>query len=572
METERSTNEGLQGRKNTCDNPSPPQFDARPTMILPAVVACGYKRIRIPKSGNSFPAFLVAFEARNPSSSDEIGIPSFRGVRFAWRSKKDFLLLARKGGASQGQLFPKAALKKVVDETTVPWRRSSLPQSTAVGAVDPCSTCRKDNAIITAMEEGGHHRIFGDAIPDCLCNHNLPNRFSARMKKSIWQLDRFLQSMESKAEDNEPRQNAWEIFCRHSDTEDLVTPGEFFTYGISRSPKQNINTQDPEGQDANELPAGDVASTASAATNETIEATTTLRESSRLGQYFASKENSLKVVACALEKILPLYRRGDTGDDKTNRNTTRILFVEPSCGHGDIILSLIEALKEHEIRPDAVCIMGYDIDPGVIHTCRQRKEFRPRAASGNGIGIGDCYSDYPVLWECKSFFETSRENCIRDFETFFNNSNNNNHTGCTATYHDRDTQPGDQELLVCCLGGPPYTTGQGSGSAMKRDLPERFIDHCFTEWKADAISFLLPARYKERMKATLCDGALVTRPQTGTIATTAGTTDCKTKRWICETQELEASTFFFRGTTKVTQPSIIQIVYRSEKGELPSNL
>ena len=376
------------------------------------------------------------------------------------------------------------------------------------------------------------------------------------MKKSIWQLDRFLQSMESKAENNERRQNAWEIFCRHSDTEDLVTPGEFTTYGIPGSPKQNTNTQDPEGQDSNEIPTGDITSTASAATTETIDATTTLRESSRLGQYFASKENSRKVVACALEKILPLYHRGDTGDDKTNHNTTRILFVEPSCGHGDIVLSLIEALKENKIRPDAVCIMGYDIDPGVIHTCRQRKEFRPRAASSNGIGIdtdtGESYNDYPVLWECKSFFETIRENCILGFDTFSKSSNNNKNIGCTSTYHDRDTQPGDHELLVCCLGGPPYTTGQGSGSAMKRDLPERFIDHCFTEWKADAVSFLLPARYKDR-----------TRPQAGTIATT-GTTDCKKeKRWICQTQELEASTFFFRGTTKVTQPSIIQIFYRA---------
>ena len=531
-ETEQSTNEGL---------------------ILPAVVACGYRRIRISKSGNSFPAFLVAFESRNPSSSDELDIPSFRGVRFAWRSKKDFLLLARKDGSFQGQSFPKAALKKVAAVGAVPWRRSSLPQSTAVGAVDPFSTFREDDAIIAAIGEGGHRRRNGDAIPDCLCYSNLPNRFSAHMKKSIWQLDRFLQSIGKEARNNERKQNAWEIFCRRFDTEDLITPGELTSYGIPRSPKQNTNTQDPEGQDANEIPAGDITFTASVATAETIDATTTLRESSRLGQYFASKENSQKVVACALEKILPLYRRGDTGDDKTNHNTTRILFVEPSCGHGDIVLSLIEALKENKIRPAAVCIMGYDIDPGVIHTCRQRKEFRPRAASGTGTGAGtgDIYNDYPVLWECKNFFDTTRENCILGFDTISKSSNNNKNTGCTLTYHDKDTQPEDHELLVCCLGGPPYTTGQGSGSAMKRDLPERFIDHCFNEWKADAVSFLLPARYKE-----------CTKPQAGTIATT-GTTDFKTKRWICETQELDASTFFFRGTTKVTQPSIIQIFYRA---------
>ena len=501
----------LQGRKTTCGKNLVSQH-----LAMPAVVACGYRRIKIPKSGNSFPALLVAFEA--DAETNNIGTdrnPSLRGVRCAWRSKRDFLLLARKGVDTNEKSLPKAALKKVVDETAVPWRRSS-------------------SDITTAMEQSG-------TIPDCLCDEDLPNHYSVKMKKSIWQLDRFLQSMQSQAGNSEQRQNAWDLFCRHSDTEDIVTPQEF---SASLSAKQDTNT--------NEKPSSDpVCTTASVdyTSSKTVGASTktTLRESSRLGQYFASKENSRKVVECALEKILPLYlHRGSS--------KTKMIFVEPSCGHGDIVVSLIEALKEQEIPPEAVWIMGYDIDPSAIQTCRERQEFHSGAAekfidndNENHNHKGSC-SDYTVFWECTSFFETSRERCIHRFDKSLNNNKNNNND--------------DRDLLVCCLGGPPYTTGQGSGRAMKRDLPERFVDHCFNEWKAETISFLLPARYREDTQKILCDGSLeATKPQA---------TDCRNNpnRWVRETRELEVSKFFFRGTTEVTQPSIIKLFYASQSGEL----
>jgi len=459
-------------QETACENTP----DKNRPFSFPAIVACGYKRIKIQKSGNTFPALLITFES--------FGSDANPGVRFAWRSKKDFLLLAR-----AAKDFPKAAFKKVVDESVVPWRRSS-----------PRGTNSDDGA-----------------LPDCLFDKSLPNHYSARMTKSIFHLDSFLRLMQNNFRNCGRIRDAWDLFCRHSDTENLFTPK-----GPSQiSQASEYNTNDTRSADA---------------LDTTI--TTTFRDSSRLGQYFASKENSKKVVECALDKVLPLCHRNKTV------STKKIIFVEPSCGHGDIIVSLVESLNDRNIPRYAVGILGYDIDPGAIQICRER--FRPSEKSSHKNRNEDtCSSDYTIFWECKSFFETTREGGIHEFDT--------------VNEIDGATTPRD--ILVCFLGGPPYTTGQGSGSTMKRDLPERFVDHCMKEWKADVVSFLLPARYTEDTQKIVCDGTLV-----GAQSSSSTTNN----RWIRETIELEESKFFFRGTTEVTQPSIIKLFYASEEsGDLP---
>jgi len=543
-EAERATNDTRSSLESTYGNDNLPQLIERSIINLPAVVACGYKCIEIQKSGNVFPAFLVAFEGSKHPGNDEDGEKPINaeknssdvGIRFAWRTKKDFLLLARKGGAEQKQSLPKAALKKVV--SFVPWKRFHP----------------------SAIDQGFLHQRLGNNIPNCLCDKNLPNHISARMKKSIWQLDRFLQSMHRIAGNNEKLQNAWDVFARHADTEDLVTPKEFSTPGILDSAKNNTIDQRCV-DDMNKRPFGNLTAAKNTSLNEKSETPTTLKESSRLGQYFASKDNSRKVVECALEKILPLYNHRHAVLDKRNHNMPKILFVEPSCGHGDIIVSLIEALKERKTQPNSVWIMGYDIDPAAINICRQRKEFRlelDKSSSSRNEGIGD----YPIIWECKSFFNTTLESCIHNFNML--SQKDSVQPDCTPITHEGDTRTGKQDILVCCLGGPPYTTGQGSGKAIERDLPEQFVNHCFTEWKATVVSFLLPARYKRGMNKLLDNRKAASKPQIGTILATEGPTDRKRKLWSNEIVELEESTFFFRGTIKVTQPSIIQIFYEEE--------
>lgn len=90
----------------------------------------------------------------------------------------------------------------------------------------------------------------------------------------------------------------------------------------------------------------------------------------------------------------------------------------------------------------------------------------------------------------------------------------------------------EQDSLVVVLGGPPYTTGAGTGVEMQRDLPEQFVSHCIDAWKARFVAFLLPQRYQKH-----------------------------SWKWSCETHELSSSTFYFHGKP-VTQPSILQCFTR----------
>jgi hypothetical protein len=164
-----------------------------------------------------------------------------------------------------------------------------------------------------------------------------------------------------------------------------------------------------------------------------------------LGQYFASSENSVMVAQTAVQfaqsKLAP-----------TLSETPHFLFVEPSCGHGDIVLALMERLVQANILPTLVTIVGYDIDPHAIATCRQHKEF--------------CKREYFLDWRHQNFVETNRQSLL------------------------------PHGFVTVCLGGPPYTTGAGSGQDMQRDLPTRFLLHCQEEWQLTVLPFCCPSGIK----------------------------------------------------------------------------
>jgi hypothetical protein len=130
-----------------------------------------------------------------------------------------------------------------------------------------------------------------------------------------------------------------------------------------------------------------------------------------------------------------------------------IIFVEPSCGKGDIVNNLIYELGTRNIPSSRIFIQGFDIDPNAIRTCQNLQ----------------LPSNYQVSWTCLNFLESK---CI---------------------HKDKPAKP-----LVVCLGGPPYTTGAGSRVEIQRDLPSLFIEHCIREWGASLVCFLLPSRYKDR--------------------------------------------------------------------------
>jgi hypothetical protein len=349
--------------------------------LLPRVIACGYRVIRIPKSGVTFPAFLCSW----PGLANPV-----------WRSKRDFLLLNR---ASKHDL-PKAALKKLAEQA--PWKRPG-----------------------TKLE----------------CD---VDRYQPTMKKSLMLLDQFLQKAFQQAtiDGLVDMRLAWDVFGRPMDTDNLMDPNS----------EQDLDaSQDPS----------------------------TTQTGSQLGQYFCTSENANRVVHLALEKL----GQQDLNDDKR-----QLVFVEPSCGYGDVIEALVSRLAQSNIAANRVSIIAFDIDPNAIEKSRGRQLTN---------------STYSISFHCQDFLSSRRP------------------VECT-----------DRRVVV--VGGPPYTTGQGSQANIQRDLPARFVHHSMEEWGASVVSFLMPSRYQKE--------ALVAGRRS-------------------ETVELDSSTFFFQGETPVTQPSIIQCYY-----------
>ncbi|KAG7354214.1 hypothetical protein IV203_003570 [Nitzschia inconspicua] len=411
-------------------------------VMPPFIVACGHQRIIVPKTGNTFPALCVCVPDTNHSCS------------LVWRSKRDFLLLARSTNNTQ---FPKAAFQRLTEENVVPWIRR--PVEEVFQGTGQTETARRE---AIQQIDSFHESCF-----------SLPNKYQVKMKKSVWQLDTFLQSTAkqvgqvSSSADKNVAAAGWATFCRPEDTEGLVSC-------VSRS--SNVVNDDVDVQDRHQSITS-----------------STLQESSRLGQYFASPENSQQVADAAMKLA---------SSNLIDHNSTlpfHYLFVEPSCGHGDILVELLKRLQHHRISPEIVTIVGYDIDPHAIAICQQRREFLESSYKG-------CFH-----WRHGNFLESRKEL----FPVGGNRS----------------------RLATICLGGPPYTSGAGSSKDIQRNLPTLFIQHCQDEWEADCIAFLLPERY--RAVGCITDDS-----------------------WHCETQDLQSSTFYFRGTEKVTQPSILQILCR----------
>lgn len=162
----------------------------------------------------------------------------------------------------------------------------------------------------------------------------------------------------------------------------------------------------------------------------------------------------------------------------------RIIFVEPSCGKGDVVFTLLQELERRKIGNFQ--IMAYDIDPLAITSCKKNTN----------------NTTTNLQWTCCDFLTRSRP----------------------------DT---DKDDLVVCLGGPPYTSGAGSGPEIQRNLPQLFLSHCLEEWNAEVVAFFLPKR---------CQSCPPEAPN----------------EWRMETQELDSSTFYFQGKVPVIQPSVLQ--------------
>jgi hypothetical protein len=126
-----------------------------------------------------------------------------------------------------------------------------------------------------------------------------------------------------------------------------------------------------------------------------------------------------------------------------------IIFVEPSCGDGRIIIELLRILSTSLLDPS---VIGYDIDSSAINRSIQN------ITKIQGTKLAP-------IFKCNNFLSTSLQDLHQDLDL----TNESNH-------------------LTIVIGGPPYTP---------RDLPERFIMHSIYEYCADVVVFILPERCRK---------------------------------------------------------------------------
>lgn len=209
------------------------------------------------------------------------------------------------------------------------------------------------------------------------------NHWTDRMQKCLRQIDQFLQQCSQSTSDE--GQNAWTHFCRAEHNADLADDGD----GASQPPQQRGNA---------------------------------------LGQYFCSPSNAQTVVNVFVDVINRLSER-------------QICVVEPSCGHGRLVQTMIEKYPAVDWS-----VLGMDIDPTAIEVCKKQLPHDN------------------LKWIATDFLTSQRYDFVSE----------------TAT--------------VVALGGPPYSAGAGHALDMRRDLPVRFVEHAIFQWRAQLVVFIMPER------------------------------------------------------------------------------
>lgn len=229
------------------------------------IVACGYRSIYSPKTGLSFPAWLVKFPNKNDCEASFY--PCFR-----WRSKRDFLLLSRACASANSNLdrIPRASFAKLCQK--VPWAR-------------PMGTAKETQEV---------DRFLGDQ------SSSRANSYERTMKKNVFLMDQFLQRIRQKilliqgdndtvgSSNNNTKGNddvllrAWLEFCRGEDTEFLEEDNEV----DADAAHEAVSDERRIGEEYNhdEIPKLSKGSIR-----------TSVQDSARLGQYFCTEENAEQV-------------------------------------------------------------------------------------------------------------------------------------------------------------------------------------------------------------------------------------------------------------------------------------
>jgi hypothetical protein len=566
----------------------------------PCILSCGYKSIYIPKSGLEFPAWLVCFETTDdepPANNDEHAEETSDDVAtvaqrrsckrarqkskqcYFWRSKRDFWRLGRATAASSlsssscsstkssseqeaiARALPKAAWKKLSNEA--PWKRPDYNEY-----YDATDTHNEEQEDAEAVKNGWKRHMCKSL--------RLVDQYLQQVAQSMGRshdcsncdIHRDCSNYNLNSSDNLQEQQckactvkaAWNEFCRPCDADDLIDKTTTTTADInSRVSMQSVSPAAIPG-----------AATAAAAAAITTAISTTAMTGNALGQYFCHPANAQQLVNVCLERVqqqLLLYKSRHGGGEKT----TQFLFVEPSCGHGQVLEALLDELDRrqssstrestpHRHLPQLdlkqCSFVGIDIDPTAIAHCRDRFSQR--------------YHDYhcrdddndiqpDITWMTIDFLQSQRSSVMK------------NRLQVDGT---RSGGTPENENMVIVMGGPPYSAGAGHGGGqssgtsknddkdkngsdgMQRDLPMRFVKHAVQEWGASIVTFLMPERCGRKGDTAMQPNDVSSSSKDGCCA-------------LANIQLESPSVFYFQGlaSAPVKQPSIIQCFWREGQHE-----
>mmetsp|Transcript_7125 Transcript_7125/g.19940 ORF Transcript_7125/g.19940 Transcript_7125/m.19940 type:complete len:297 (+) Transcript_7125:85-975(+) len=280
-----------------------------------------------------------------------------------------------------------------------------------------------------------------------------------------------------------------------------------------------------------------------------------------LGQYFCHPRLADQVVETCLDRLeqhLILREEASKANShsslRTDDESTDILFVEPSCGHGQIVEILLSTLLRENVPPFELqhnhpmsCANGNSSSNITDMTSHRWHHIMMQFAQRN-IRILCLDKDPLAVAHCRAKFQDETtvhiEFSCRDFLKSTFHQDNNNH-------------------MVAFLGGPPYSAGAGHGNDdMQRTLPMQFVHHSLQEYRAVVVAFLMPRRCTKIM--AMMTSAENANNNIGDYGW------WNMRRWDHESIPLNGpSKFYFqgRGDAAVTQPSILQCFWRQQQGD-----
>lgn len=219
-----------------------------------------------------------------------------------------------------------------------------------------------------------------------------------------------------------------------------------------------------------------------------------------LQQYFTSQP----LVDLTLERVSAFLKTKTAG--QLEITSDKLLWLEPSCGDGRFITSLLDAGAQR--------VVGIELDESL---CKEARAAVHEHAQARRVEIhqGD-------------FLVSQR-----------------------AAGDGRETPGVGQHVIA--IGNPPF--GDKADASPSTDLIQRFFRHAASEWSAELIAFIVPER---------CARPAYTEVTLATLhAATHGSINITSSDWqLAVSEPLDGFYFEFRSTKRIRQPSALLIYHR----------